>query len=82
VGPFRMMLIGAAALCLSAGLSRWAGHVISQREGEREQKKDVEILGQQGGFQLLISDPCFSARVSTVRRGSWGEGVLALLLLS
>jgi ATP:ADP antiporter, AAA family len=57
VGPFRMMLIGAAALCLCAGLSRWAGHVISQREGEREQKKDVETLGQQGGFQLLISDP-------------------------
>jgi len=57
VGPFSMMLIGAAALCLCAGLSRWAGHVISQREGEREQKKDVETLGPQGGFQLLISDP-------------------------
>jgi ATP:ADP antiporter, AAA family len=56
-GPFKMMLIGAAALCLCAGLSRWASHVISQREGEREKKKDVETLGKEGGFQLLISDP-------------------------
>ncbi len=57
VGPYQMMLIAAAALCLCAGLSRWAGHVISEREGEREQKKNVETLGPQGGFQLLISDP-------------------------
>jgi ATP:ADP antiporter, AAA family len=57
VGPFNMMLIGAAALCLCAGLSRWASYVISQREGEREKKKDVETLGKEGGFQLLISDP-------------------------
>jgi len=57
VGPYNMMLIGATALCLCAGLSRWAGHVISQREGEREKKKDIETLGPQGGFQLLISDP-------------------------
>jgi ATP:ADP antiporter, AAA family len=57
IGPFKMMLIGAAALCLCAGLSRWASHVISAREGEREQKKDVEALGPEGGFQLLISDP-------------------------
>jgi ATP:ADP antiporter, AAA family len=57
VGPYNMMLIGAAALCLCAGLSRWAGYVISRREGEREQKKDVETLGKEGGFQLLISDP-------------------------
>jgi ATP:ADP antiporter, AAA family len=57
LGPYSMMLIGAAALCLCAGFSRWAGHVISQREGEREQKKDVETLGKEGGFQLLISDP-------------------------
>jgi len=57
VGPYNMMLIAAVALCLCAGLSRWAGHVISQREGEREQKKDVETLGKKGGFQLLISDP-------------------------
>jgi len=57
VGPYNMMLIGAAALCLCAALSRWAGHVISEREGEREKKKNVETLGPQGGFQLLISDP-------------------------
>jgi ATP:ADP antiporter, AAA family len=57
VGPYNMMLIAAVALCLCAALSRWAGHVISQREGEREKKKDVETLGKEGGFQLLISDP-------------------------
>jgi ATP:ADP antiporter, AAA family len=57
VGPYNMMLIGAAALCLCAGLSRWAGHVISQREGEREKKKDVERLGPEGGFHLLLTDP-------------------------
>jgi ATP:ADP antiporter, AAA family len=57
VGPFNMMLIAAASLCLCAGLSRWASRVISQREGEREKKKDVETLGPQGGFQLLVSDP-------------------------
>ena len=57
VGPFSVMLIGAAALCICAGLSRWAGHVISARQGEREKKKDVETLGPKGGFQLLLSDP-------------------------
>jgi ATP:ADP antiporter, AAA family len=57
LGPYNVMLVGAAALCLCAALSRWAGHVISTREGEREKKKDVEKLGSQGGFQLLISDP-------------------------
>jgi ATP:ADP antiporter, AAA family len=57
VGPYNMMLIGAAALCLCVGLSRWAGHVISEREGESEKKKDTETLGAKGGFQLLISDP-------------------------
>jgi ATP:ADP antiporter, AAA family len=57
LGPYNMMLIGAGALCLCAGLSRWAGHVISEREGEREKQKDVETLGKKGGFQLLISDP-------------------------
>jgi ATP:ADP antiporter, AAA family len=57
MGPYNMMLIAAAGLCLCAALSRWAGHVISKREGEREQKKNVEPLGRQGGFQLLISDP-------------------------
>ena len=31
--------------------------MISHREGAREQKKDVETLGKEGGFQLLISDP-------------------------
>lgn len=51
------MLIAAAALCLCAALSRWASHVISEREGEQEKKKNVETLGKQGGFQLLISDP-------------------------
>src|SRR5580658_4177971 len=57
LGPYKVMLIAAAALCLCAALSRWASRVISQREGEREQKKNVETLGPQGGFQLLISDP-------------------------
>jgi len=57
LGPFNVMLIAAAALCLCAGLSRWASHVISEREGEQEKKKNVETLGKQGGFQLLISDP-------------------------
>jgi ATP:ADP antiporter, AAA family len=57
VGPYYMMLIAATALCLCAALSRWASHVISAREGEREQKKNIETLGKEGGFQLLISDP-------------------------
>jgi ATP:ADP antiporter, AAA family len=57
LGPFNVMLIAAGALCLCAALSRWASHVISEREGEREKKKNVETLGKQGGFQLLISDP-------------------------
>jgi ATP:ADP antiporter, AAA family len=57
LGPYNVMLIAAAALCLCAGLSRWAGYVISAREGEREKKKDIETLGRQGGFQLPISDP-------------------------
>src|SRR6202050_5486316 len=57
LGPFNVMLIAAGALCLCAALSHWAGRVISQREGEREQKKNVETLGKEGGFQLLISDP-------------------------
>jgi AAA family ATP:ADP antiporter len=57
VGPFNMMLITAAALCLCAALSYWAGHVISERKGEEEKKKNVETLGKEGGFQLLISDP-------------------------
>ncbi len=57
LGPYNVMLIAAGALCLCAALSRWASHVISEREGEREKKKNVETLGKQGGFQLLISDP-------------------------
>jgi ATP:ADP antiporter, AAA family len=57
LGPYNVMLIAAGALCLCAALSRWASYVISKREGEREQKKNVETLGKQGGFQLLISDP-------------------------
>jgi ATP:ADP antiporter, AAA family len=57
IGPYNMMLIAAAALCLCTGLARWAGYVISKRQGEREKKKDVEALGPRGGFQLLISDP-------------------------
>jgi AAA family ATP:ADP antiporter len=57
LGPYYVMLIAAGALCLCAGLSRWAGYVISRREGALEKKKDVETLGKEGGFQLLISDP-------------------------
>jgi ATP:ADP antiporter, AAA family len=57
LGPYNVMLIAAGALCLCAALSRWASHVISEREGEREKKKNVETLGKEGGFQLLISDP-------------------------
>jgi AAA family ATP:ADP antiporter len=57
LGPYNVMLVAAGALCLCAALSRWASHVISQHAGEREQKKNVETLGKEGGFQLLISDP-------------------------
>ncbi len=57
LGPYNVMLIAAGSLCLCAGLSRWASHVISEREGEREKRKNVETLGKEGGFQLLISDP-------------------------
>jgi AAA family ATP:ADP antiporter len=57
LGPYYVMLIAAGALCVCAALSRWASHVISQHAGEREQKKNVETLGKEGGFQLLISDP-------------------------
>src|SRR6202522_1086981 len=57
LGPYNVMLIAAGALCVCAALSRWASHVISEREGEREQKKNVETLGKEGGFQLLISEP-------------------------
>jgi AAA family ATP:ADP antiporter len=57
VGPYNTMLVAAAALCLCAALSSWAGRVISEREGEREKKKNVEKLGPEGGFQLLIADP-------------------------
>jgi AAA family ATP:ADP antiporter len=57
LGPYKVMLIAAAALCVCAGLSRLASLVISRREGEQEKKKDVETLGKEGGFQLLISDP-------------------------
>src|SRR6185437_1993867 len=39
-----------------AFLSRVSGRVISEREGEREKKKDVEKLSTTGGFQLLFSD--------------------------
>jgi ATP:ADP antiporter, AAA family len=56
LGPYKIMLIAALALCLCAALSRWAGHVISTHAGEREKKKDVETLGPRGGFQLLFSD--------------------------
>src|ERR1700751_2335620 len=51
------MLIAAASSCICAALSGWAGTVVSAREGEHEEKKDVQALGPQGGFQLLISDP-------------------------
>jgi len=57
MGPYNVMLIAAAALCLCAALSRWASRVITQHKGEQEKKKDVEKLGREGGFQLLISDP-------------------------
>src|SRR6202522_4008223 len=57
LGPFNVMLIAAGALCLCAARSHWAGRVISQREGEREKEKNVETLGPEGGFQLLLSDP-------------------------
>src|SRR5277367_2307526 len=46
LGPYNVMLIAAGALCLCAALSRWASHVISEREGEQEKKKDVETLGR------------------------------------
>jgi len=56
LGAYNIMLIGAAALCLCAVLSYCSGRVISEREGEREKKKNVETLNATGGFQLLFSD--------------------------
>src|SRR5262249_16832236 len=49
LGPYNVMLVGAAALCVCAALSTWAGRVISAREGERERKKNEETLGPEGG---------------------------------
>lgn len=56
VGPYSIMLIAAAAICLCAVLARVSGRVISDREGEREKKKNVEKLSTTGGFQLLFTD--------------------------
>jgi len=56
LGPYNTMLMGAAALCLCAVLSHCSGRVISDREGEREKRKNTEALRTTGGFQLLISD--------------------------
>jgi len=56
VGPYRMMLIGALALCLCVLLTRLAGYVIVMRAGASEKRKETETLSPVGGFQLLLSD--------------------------
>jgi ATP:ADP antiporter, AAA family len=56
LGSYNIMLISAFALCLCALLTRLAGYVVVKRTGEEEREKDVEKLGTEGGFQLLLSD--------------------------
>lgn len=56
IGPYLIMLVGAAALCLCALLSRLAGLAIVRREGEEARQKDKETLSSTGGFELLLKD--------------------------
>jgi AAA family ATP:ADP antiporter len=56
LGPFKIMLIGVAALCICSALTRMAGYIITKRGGELEKKKDQETLSSEGGFELLMRD--------------------------
>jgi ATP:ADP antiporter, AAA family len=56
LGPYKIMLVAAVALVVCAGLTRLAGYIITNRAGELEKKKDLETLGKEGGFQLLLRD--------------------------
>src|SRR6202012_4180472 len=54
LGPYNIMLISAVALGVCAVLTRVAGYIITSRSGEHEKQKDIETLGSEGGFQLLM----------------------------
>jgi AAA family ATP:ADP antiporter len=56
LGPYKIMLIAAAALCICAALTRMAGYIITKRGGKLEEKKDEETLSSEGGFELLMRD--------------------------
>jgi ATP:ADP antiporter, AAA family len=56
LGPYKIMLIALAALCICAALTRLAGYIITKRGGEREKEKDLATLNNEGGFQLLMRD--------------------------
>jgi AAA family ATP:ADP antiporter len=55
-GPYKIMLIAVAALCVSAALTRLAGYIMTKRGGESEKKKENATLSNEGGFQLLMRD--------------------------
>jgi ATP:ADP antiporter, AAA family len=56
LGPYKIMLIALAALCICAALTRLAGYIITKRGGELEKEKDQATLNSEGGFQLLMRD--------------------------
>jgi ATP:ADP antiporter, AAA family len=56
LGPYKIMLIAVAALCICAALTRLAGYIITKRGGELERKKDQATLSSEGGFQLMMRD--------------------------
>jgi ATP:ADP antiporter, AAA family len=56
LGPYKIMLIAVAALCICTALTRLAGYIITKRGGSLEKKKDRETLSNEGGFQLLMRD--------------------------
>jgi ATP:ADP antiporter, AAA family len=56
LGPYKIMVVAAVALGACAALTRLAGYVITNRQGELEKKKDTETLSSEGGFQLLLRD--------------------------
>jgi ATP:ADP antiporter, AAA family len=57
LGPYKIMLIALAALCICAALTRLAGYIITRRGGEREKEKDQATLSSEGAFQLLLARP-------------------------
>jgi ATP:ADP antiporter, AAA family len=56
LGPYKIMLISAFALCVCSALTRLAGYIITKRAGEDEKQKDTETLSSEGGFQLVMRD--------------------------